>query len=407
MKILFLANRFPYPPYRGDKLKIFNLAKQLSERHTLYLITFIDNKDDYNYLPELEKYFDEIKLVYMPHFMSAFNSLSNVFSETPFQINYFRSNRLKKVLEEFISQNEIDVIHTQHLRMAQYTAGLKNVSTVLDLPDAYSMYWKRRASQKKNPLINFMERSEYKKVLKYEKIICEFDLTLVCSEEDKNYLIAEHELNNIEVLENGVDTDQFGGEEHDYFIDDQIIFTGNMTYHPNIDAAVYFAEEIFPEVLKKFPNVKFKIAGQNPTEKILKLQSENIIVTGFVKSLSDEYSKSSIAVSPVRVGAGSMNKVLEPMSMGVPVVSSEIGFKGLGAKAGLDILLAENKSEFINSVCNLLSHAEYRRYIGMSGREVIQNNLSWEKIALKLEDYFYSVADHRKEEYIIHFENAV
>ncbi len=291
--------------------------------------------------------------------------------------------------------------------MAQYTAGLKNVSTVLDLPDAYSMYWERRASQKKNPLINFMERSEYKKVLKYEKIICEFDLTLVCSEEDKNYLIAEHELNNIEVLENGVDTDQFGGEEHDYFIDDQIIFTGNMTYHPNIDAAVYFAEEIFPEVLKKFPNVKFKIAGQNPTEKILKLQSENIIVTGFVKSLSDEYSKSSIAVSPVRVGAGSMNKVLEPMSMGVPVVSSEIGFKGLGAKAGLDILLAENKSEFINSVCNLLSHAEYRRYIGMSGREVIQNNLSWEKIALKLEDYFYSVADHRKEEYIIHFENAV
>ena len=136
MKILFLANRFPYPPYRGDKLKIFNLAKQLSVRHELYLVTFIDNKSDYSYVSELEKYFSKINLVYMPHYMSAFNSLINVFSQTPFQINYFKSERLAYTLREFVSENDIDVIHTQHLRMAQYTAGLKNCSTVLDLPDA-------------------------------------------------------------------------------------------------------------------------------------------------------------------------------------------------------------------------------------------------------------------------------
>jgi len=407
MKILFLANRFPYPPYRGDKLKIFNLAKQLSVRHELYLVTFIDNKADYSYVSELEKYFTKIKLVYMPHYMSAFNSLINVFSETPFQINYFKSERLARTLREFVAENDVDVIHTQHLRMAQYTAGLNNSSTVLDLPDAYSLYWKRRSVQKKNPVKNFIENSEYKKMLNYEKIISEFDLSLVCSEEDKSYLMDEHDLDNIELLQNGVDTELYSNSGHNYDLDDQIIFSGNMTYYPNIDAAVYFATEIFPEVLKKYPKVKFKITGQNPPDKILKLASDNIIVTGFVESLADEYSKSSIAVSPVRVGAGSMNKVLEPMSMGLPVVSSSIGFAGLGAVAGRDIILADNKTDFINSVCNLLSDVNYRKYIGESGKEIIHNNLSWEKIAIKLENYFYSVADNKKAEFKIPLSSVV
>ncbi|MBK8983374.1 MAG: glycosyltransferase [Ignavibacteria bacterium] len=401
MKILFLANRFPYPPYRGDKLKIFNLAKQLSERHELYLVTFIDNKAEYSYVSELEKYFTKIRLVYMPHYMSAFNSLINVFSDTPFQINYFKSDRLADTLREFVAENDVDVIHTQHLRMAQYTAGLKNSSTVLDLPDAYSLYWKRRSVLKKNPVKNFIENSEYKKMLNYEKIIGEFDLSLVCSEEDKTYLMDEHNLSNIELLQNGVDTKLYSNSGHDYDLDDQIIFSGNMTYYPNIDAAIYFVSEIFPEILKKYPKVKFKITGQNPPEKIRKLASDNIIVTGFVESLADEYSKSSVAVSPVRVGAGSMNKVLEPMSMGVPVVSSSIGFAGLGAVAGRDIIIADNKTDFINSVCNLLSDSYYRKYIGESGKEVIHNNLSWEKIAIKLENYFYSVANNKKAEFKI------
>ena len=62
MKILFIANRFPYPPFRGDKLKIYNLAKRLAKKHELHLITFTEQRSDTHYLPELEAIFSKIEI---------------------------------------------------------------------------------------------------------------------------------------------------------------------------------------------------------------------------------------------------------------------------------------------------------------------------------------------------------
>jgi len=396
MNLLFVANRFPYPPHRGDKLKIFNLAKQLCKRHKLYLITFIQDKKDYHYIDELEKFFSEIEVIYLPFMQSALNCMKGIFSSNPFQVNYFRSQSFETILNDFISKHDIDAIHTQHLRMSQYTSGIKDIPTILDLPDAYSLYWKRRSNLCCSYLKKKLELLEHKKVLEYESIIKKFDMTLVCSNEDKTILENDHYYDSINILPNGIDTSTFKAESHDYRINDRIIFTGNMDYYPNSDAAIYFSNEIFPEVLKKFPNVKFYIVGQKPSSKILKLQSDNIIVTGFVESIADEYGSSSIAVSPVRVGAGTLNKVLEPMAMGLPVVSSPIGFEGIGAVHGEEILLAKNKHEFICSIVELLSHQNYRQYIGEGGKNLVTQQFSWEKVSDKLENYFYQICGNEK-----------
>jgi len=396
MNILFVANRFPYPPFRGDKLKIFNLAKQLSKRHNLNLITFIQDKNDYAYIDDLKEYFNEIEVVYLSKFQSAVNCLANLFSSKPMQIHYFRSYMFEKLVNDFISRQSIDVIHTQHLRMAQYTYHIQNIPTVLDLPDAYSLYWKRRSMLCGNYFKKKFGMIEHKKVLKYESIIKNFDMTLVCSEEDKSLLEKEHKYDNLNILPNGIDTSTFQSDYHDYSINNRIIFTGNMDYFPNSDAAVYFSKEIFPEILKKHPQVKFYIVGQKPPKKVLDLQSENIIVTGFVNSIADEYRTSSIAVSPVRVGAGTLNKVLEPMAMGIPVVSSPIGFEGIGALHGEEIILANNKREFIDSVINLLSDQSYRQHIGEGGKNLVTQKFSWDKVSDQLESYFYQICGNKE-----------
>jgi sugar transferase (PEP-CTERM/EpsH1 system associated) len=396
MNILFVANRFPYPPHRGDKLKIFNLARQLSRNHNLYLITFIQDKNDYQYLDELGKYFKKIDVIYLSEIRSAFNCVAGFFSSMPFQVNYFKSHEFEKRLNDVISNYNIDAIHTQHLRMSQYTSKIKNIPTILDLPDAYSLYWKRRSTLCCSYFKKKLEMLEHRKVTEYESIIKNFDMTLVCSNEDKNILEIDHDYDSVNILPNGIDTSTFHSDFHDYSINDRIIFTGNMDYFPNIDAAVYFSEEIFPEVLKRFPDVKFYIVGQKPPQRVKDLQSDNIIVTGFVDSIADEYGSGSIAVSPVRVGAGTLNKVLEPMAMGLPVVSSQIGFEGIGASHGEEILLAKNKNEFVNSITNLLSDENYRRYIGESGKNHVIQNFSWEKVAEILENYFYSICNQEQ-----------
>lgn len=388
MNILFLANRFPYPPYRGDKLKIYNLSKRLYNDHNLFLVTFIQDKNDYNYIPDLEKIFKEVHVVYLPKIYSNLKCFLKLFSSKPYQIIYFESKRLKRLIKKFLKENNIDAVHVQHLRMSQYVNEFNDFKKILDLPDAYSLYWKRRANLKRNLIQKVFDRIEYKKVLKFESIIKQFDLSLVCSHEDKEILEKAHGVDNIRILPNGVDLDFFKAKNHDYSINDKIIFTGNMDYAPNVDACVYFVNDIFPTIVDKVPTVKFFIVGQKPVNKILNLQSKNVIVTGFIKEINKEYNNSAVAISPVRFGAGTLNKVLEPMAMGIPVVSTEVGFKGLGIESGEGVILANETKDFADAVVKLLMNKNYRKEIGMKGLNVIKEKFNWDKITKLLENYF-------------------
>jgi glycosyltransferase involved in cell wall biosynthesis len=164
-----------------------------------------------------------------------------------------------------------------------------------------------------------------------------------------------------------------------------------MDYAPNIDAVTYFASEIWPKIIQKVPNAQFIIAGQRPVPKVLALKSDSIHVTGFIQDLTQEYSKAHIVVSPLRIGAGTQNKVLEALSMNIPVVTTHVGYKGLGLEPNQGALLSTNADEFAQNAIRLLSDPQMRDSIGKSGGEVIRNRFSWNGIAQKLENYFLQI----------------
>lgn len=393
MKILFVANRIPYPPYRGDKLKIYNLAKRLCKNNDLYLITFAETPKDLTYKPELEKIFKTVKIVYLPKWQSFLNCFLSIFSGVSLQIAYFRSRKMKRTIEDFILKNKIDVIHTQHLRMAQFTLDA-GIPKILDLPDAFSLYWKRRIENTNNFLLRFFEKIEYKRLYKYEKnILKSFNLGLVCSVEDLVYMQAEHGYSNVALLRNGVDLETFANARHDYEINDVLLFTGNMNYAPNVDAVIYFTKDILPKVLKKNKDVKFIIAGQKPVKQVENLVSENVIVTGFVKNLGDYYQKASVVVSPLRFGAGTQNKVLEAMAMGIPVVCSNVGFAGLEVQNGEGVFMETDPQTFADKIIELLLSEKMRETCGTKGKELAKTRFSWDIIASQLENYCRELAE--------------
>lgn len=392
MKVLFLANRVPFPPYRGDKLKIYNLAKRLAYRHELHLLTFAQTPEDLTYGSELEKIFSKVHLVYLPKWKSALNCLTAPLNNIPFQVLYFRSSAMKKALGDVLSKDRYDAIHVQHLRMAQYLENRKDLKRILDLPDAFSLYWKRKQEVPRNLLLHWFEKMEQRRVLGYESVIKEYNRTLVCSGEDKAYLEATHHATNIQLLPNGVDTSTFKAGIHDYTHSDTLLFTGNMDYKPNVDAVVYFTNEILPLIAARVPEVKFIIAGQRPVPKVSALASDRVMVTGFVKDLAEVYNRASVVVAPLRFGAGTQNKVLEAMAMGVPVVCSHIGFKGLGIASGQGAIMQTEPTAFAESVVSLLKSEALRWEVGIAGSEVIQSKFSWDIIAGQLETYLEEVA---------------
>lgn len=391
LNILFLANRFPYPPFRGDKLKIYNLTKRLATKHNLYLVTFYESRDELNYLKDIQPFFNEIELVYLPKWKSILNGIPALFSPTPLQVAYFKSSKMKRMVKLSLDRYNIDVVHTQHLRMSQYTKHL-NMPKILDLPDAFSLYFKRR-NETDRPIINrLIDSIEIGRLTKAEKVITAYDKTLVCSVEDKKYLEKLHKTENIDILLNGVDLATFDVEGgHDYSHNHTLLFTGNMDYAPNVDAVQYFVKEMWPTISEVNPKTKFIIAGQRPVDAVKKLASDRIEVTGFIPDLKDMYADASVVIAPLRFGAGTQNKVLEAMAMGVPTVCTHIGFEGLQIQSGQGVIMAKEKPQFIQEVSMLLADAAKRQEVGEQGLAIARTRFSWDKIAVQLEAYFKEV----------------
>jgi sugar transferase (PEP-CTERM/EpsH1 system associated) len=392
LTILFVANRFPYPPFRGDKLKIYNLAKRLAKKHKLILVTFTQDENDIANIPQLKSIFSKIVTVHLPFHKSVINCLRILIGDKkPLQVLYFYSKEFKKKLSDTINIENPDVIHVQHLRMSQYLPQLNNKPAILDLPDAFSLYWDRRVKSAKNFLTRWFNNFEFKRVLRYEKIMSKFQLNLACSQEDIHYLKEQHGFEHIKLLPNGVDLETFSADNHDYSHNQTLLFTGNMNYAPNVDAVIYFTKEVLPIIKNKFPDVRFVIAGQKPVSSVQELASESIEVTGFVQEISFYYQNASLVVAPLRFGAGTQNKVLEALAMGVPVVCSNIGFSGLNIQSGEGAFCETNAIDFAQRVISLLEDANLRKTTGERGKEIIRNKFDWNVLSDKLEHYFEEV----------------
>jgi glycosyltransferase involved in cell wall biosynthesis len=264
MRILFITSRVPYPPFRGDKLKIFNLIRNVSRHHEVRLVTFFgDEADTANFAP-LRKYCASVRGVRHPLWKSLAGGGKGVFSPNPIQVEWYRSSGMTKALSDEMSSTPFDVVHTHLIRLAQYTKTWLQVPRVLDLTDAVSLYLHRFMDTERNPVKRLGLRIERDRMRSYERVLRAFDCSLVCSETDRDELRRNVAGARIELLENGVDLDYFSPAPEVTPRPRSIVFTGNMSYFPNEDAARYFVSGIWPLIRREVPDVTLSIVGHNP-----------------------------------------------------------------------------------------------------------------------------------------------
>lgn len=391
MRILFLTSRFPYPPHRGDKLKIFNLIRNLSRNHSIALLSFSEGMDDEQWIRELRTYCERVETVPRSRFRSLWNCMLGLGGQLPFQILYYSSPAMRARLSRILNEWHPDVLHTHLIRMAPYTRDIQNVPRVLDLTDAVSLYLRRFRDMQSSLIARWALGVEYRRMVRFESVLSGFQRVLVCSEVDRQALAANVPEARLEILPNGVDRDAFspnGSVEPDH---NRIIFTGNMSYYPNADAAKYFVRKIFPLVQRLLPNARFSIVGQNPPAGVRRLAGVNVDVMGFVQDLRAEYMKSSVAVSPVRFGAGTLNKILEPLALGIPVVATPVSVQGMDSSQK-GIVVGGTGEEFANAVIRVLRDPTYRKE-ALKASEELRDRYGWDRIAKALDGIYADVVE--------------
>ena len=156
----------------------------------------------------------------------------------------------------------------------------------------------------------------------------------------------------------------------------KLLFVGSFKHEPNVDAVLYFCEEIFPQLLEMNSNFTLDVIGPNPPESILDLQSDYIFIRGFVENIDEYYRKAHISVAPLRFGAGMKGKIGEALSFGLPVVTTEIGAEGFGLSQGENILVARTSLDFVESILQLSQDNQLYKKLSTNGYRFIQDNYS-------------------------------
>lgn len=377
MKILFITSRLPYPPNRGDRLRAFNFIRSIHRQHEVHLISFISSKVELNHIPKLNQYCAEIKILEKKPLQSVISVLLNFWRSEPLQTLYYRSSRMQHIVDQSIFSGSFDAIYIHLFRMAQFIRDRNEYYRVLDLTDVISNEISRSLPYR-NFFWKLLYTIECNRIKKYErKLTDKFEEIWLISAADLNILSSQSPEANIKLIPNGVDIDNFHPEKN-YPTPFRIIFTGHMGVYHNIDAARYFASEVFPTIQKTFPKSTFVIAGAEPAQAILNLTTlRNIQVLGYVENLNKELNTSHVFVAPLRFAAGVQNKVLEAMAAGVPVIATSIVNEGLNAGHGKEILIADSPDEFVTQISKLFRDDTLPKKIGLEGRNFVIKNYSW------------------------------
>lgn len=381
MIIIYLTSRFPYPINKGDKLRSYYQIKELSKSHDIHLISLSEKSITEKNILAINKYCRSITIYKMGFLKRIFNLFKTLFNNKPFQVNYFYHYSIQKKLNTKIAEISPDYIFCQLIRTAMYVKNNHTTSKVLDYMDSLSKGMERRIKIS-NLFIKPFVIMEFQRLKRFENLAFEFfNKHIIISENDRKE-IAHNKKNEIEIIGNGIDTNYFQKIETE--IKYELVFIGNLSYLPNIEAANFIAKEVLPKLLEKLPRIKILIAGSNPSKRVLKLANNNIEVQGWVEDIRKTYSSGKIFFAPMTIGSGLQNKLLEAMSTSIPCITSELSNRSLKAVEKKNILIGRSVNEYVNHITSLLNDEKKRIIIGESGRKYVIENFNWKTANDKL-----------------------
>jgi sugar transferase (PEP-CTERM/EpsH1 system associated) len=393
MNILYVT---PYVPSR-IRTRPYNLIRALVNLgHRVILLTAASTSPEgQEQADELKAWGIRVELFPVSLMRSLGNCLRALPTREPLQAVYAYHPAMEQRLSELLDEEGFDVVHIEHLRAARLVRAVRGTPKVYDSVDSISLLFEQTAQGGAQLRSRLMAAVDLARTRRYEaRLLTRYNQVVVTSQRDKNALeeLAHRFLPPharpapITVVTNGVDLDYFRPQDNTGKRDSRtVIFTGKMSYHANIAATLYFAQEVLPRIWARNSDVQFQIVGKDPPEAVRQLATDGRIqVTGTVDDLRPYLAQATVAVCPALYAVGIQNKVLEAMAMGTPVISTPAGCAALAAEQDREVLTAEGEEELASAVLQVLSDPALARRLSAAGRQYVEAHHSWETGARRL-----------------------
>ncbi len=394
MKILFLSPTVPFPLTDGGRIRVFNLLKQIAQKSDVTLLALETQPTDADGVAELQQLGVQVHLVpnapTLPRV--SFGTLAKAFfKRQPITVARYDVPTYRRKLRALLANKTFDLVHYEMFHVAQFHTETR-LPSVLSQQNVDSAIWRRLCSETINPFYKFAYWTQQLAFQRYERLLSpKFD-AVTCTSDIDAAVFAQHCAKDaIEIIPNGVDITHY---RPDFTTEApaHLIYIGSMDWYPNEDAVAFFADEVFPRIQEKVPDVAFSIVGGNPSGRVQKLaERDGIVVTGRVPEIKPYFAEATVFVVPLRIGSGTRLKILEALAMGKAIVSTSVGAEGLDLRDGEEIFIADEPDAFADAVTRLLTDEQLRRRIGENGRARVEQDYDWRRIGEKLHGLYESL----------------
>jgi sugar transferase (PEP-CTERM/EpsH1 system associated) len=385
-EILFLGHRIPFPPDRGDKIRSHHLLQALAQLAPVHVGTFGETEADMAAETELAQVAASHCLIRRtkPLPLAGLEALG---SGKPVSLTAWDSAALRAWVAKVLAERPIETIFVFSGQMGQYVPDSFAGRVVIDLCDVDSAKFEAYGQSGSFPR-SIIDRREGRVLAREEERLAHrADVTLLIS--DNEARLFRSRLRNpagtdIRAIRNGIDADLFDPakvQPHPELArasGPQIVFTGQMDYQPNVEAAERVIRAILPVIRARHLGAMFHIVGRAPVAKLLAHDGkDNVRVWGEVPDVKPFLAAADIVIAPLTIARGIQNKVLEAMAMARPVLVSPGAATGIDAEDGQHFVIADDDGTMVTRALALIEQPEQTAAMGRAARDYVLQHQSW------------------------------
>jgi polysaccharide biosynthesis protein PslH len=377
MRILQIANKFPYPARDGGSIATLSLSKSFASLgHEVTILAINTSKHYTDPASVPADLAGPIRFISVPvnTDINIFRLVLNFFfSSRPYNAERFISKAFNDKLAEILRAEQFDIIQLEGLYLASYIDMIRSHSKAKIVMRAHNIeheIWERSVRHQKGMKKIYLEHLAGRIRQMELYYLDQYDAILPITSRDEKMLknlgcnLPSH------VVPTGVNATELL-PDHSGLEFPSVFHIGALDWMPNQEGLLWFFNHVWGKILDKYPELKFYLAGRNAPEHFKSLPYKNVIYVGEVENAYDFIRSKAVMIVPVLAGSGMRIKIIEGMALGKAIVTTPVGTEGIATTHGKDIFISDNPDEFALSVCQLIGDRNFYLEIGENARKFV------------------------------------